>query len=183
MKKSRRCFLIVAILSLYMSFNVLAMNDNDVKLNFPNPKSPSTEAKSEDRTKDYSWIWINDNTCLRTRTREQYNKASILQMWDMGFISRWSEGDETKTRDTYSGKWLEDANGTKSFTFDDYTIPVGPTNIDGVIYAFNGYGELMDGYNYWGDLTTGPDGLVTSDNPEFTEWLATQYVPECTSHE
>lgn len=41
----------------------------------------------------------------------------------------------------------------------------------------------MEGYEYYDGLTTGADGVVNSDNPEFLAWLDTQYVPACTSHE
>uniref|UniRef100_UPI001652C1DE hypothetical protein n=1 Tax=Serratia marcescens TaxID=615 RepID=UPI001652C1DE len=87
-----------------------------------------------------------------------------------------------KARDTYSGKWSQSPDGIWSFEFDDKTIPVGVTKIDGVLYAFTGYGELKEGYEYYDGLKTGADGLVKADSAEFTQWLATQYLPECTSH-
>lgn len=176
----KKMMILTMLLSALFSFNVYAMNNEKFEITL---NTPATEQKSEEPTLDFKWVWLNDDLCVRTKTFDSTDRDNLLKRWDLGIISRWSESDVAKTRDTYSGKWSQDTNGIKSFIFDDYTIPVGPTNIDGVVYAFNGYGQLMDGYNYWGDLKTGPDGLVATDNPEFTEWLSTQYLPECTSHE
>jgi len=57
------------------------------------------------------------------------------------------------------------------------------TKIDGVLYAFNAFGELKDEYKYYDELKTGADGLVKADSADFMNWLSTQYLPECTSHE
>lgn len=178
MKHRNKCALMIAIISILISSNVYAMGESE-----KNHNRPSEERHRKEENKTYSWAWINDELCVNFPAYESSGMEDIEWFYSIGMIPRWSDGNVAKTRDTYSGKWSQDINGVKSFTFDDYTIPVGPTNIDSVIYAFNGYGQLMDGYNYWGDLTTGADGLVVTDNPEFTEWLATQYLPECTSHE
>lgn len=103
-------------------------------------------------------------------------------------LPQWAENGKdgygvVKNRDTYSGKWSQATDGVWSFAFDDCTIPVGVTKIDGVLYAFNTYGELKADYEYYEGLKTAADGLVTSDNPDFLNWLGTQYLPECTSHE
>jgi len=42
---------------------------------------------------------------------------------------------------------------------------------------------LKAGYEYYDGIKTEEDGLVKVDSAEFTQWLATQYLPECTSHE
>lgn len=181
MKIIKKCFILTVAMTVMMSFQTFAMK-NDYN-DYPKPATPYTEEKHEDPTLEFRWIWVKDDLCLRSKTREQTKKDLLLQQWDLGFISRWSDGDNSKIRETYSGKWTQSENEVWSFEFDDHTIPVGITKIDDVLYAFNGYGELQDGYNYWGDLKTAADGLVTSEEPEFLAWLATQYVPECTSHE
>lgn len=183
MKTTKRLSVIAVILSVLFSFNALAMNYNKEYV----PESPETEAKHEDRSLDYRWTWINDTACVRFNMLENASKERILKFWDMGMLPRWvkSENNDIKTvaRDTYSGKWSQSTEGIWSFTFDDKTIPVGVTRIDGVLYAFNGYGELKAGYEYYTGLKTEADGLVKADSAEFTQWLGTQYLPECTSHE
>lgn len=179
--KIKKISLWAVFLSALLSFNIFAMdNKND---NFLEKSSPFTEEKHEDRSRDYRWIWVSDDLCVRSWTFDGMDQADLFKRLDVGILSQWSDGKEAKKRDVYVGKWNQDVNGIWSFIFDDYTIPLGPTNIDGIIYAFNGYGQLVEGYNYWGDLATGPDGLVATDNQELSAWLETQYLPECMSHE
>lgn len=174
------------LLSLTMCFNVFAMTtdrDNEGTI----VAQPATEQKHEDRKLNYYWSWLNDEMCVQFQTGESADKAWLQEKRDRGLLSRWIEFVDgkwrVKTRDTYTGKWSQSENGVWSFLFDDYTIPVGVTKIDDVMYAFNGYGELMEGYEYYDGLTTGSDGLVTSEDPAFLEWLETQYVPECFTHQ
>ncbi len=111
---------------------------------------------NESETSGFKWTWISDGTV---------EKANVV------------------SRYTYSGKWSQSSEGIWSFEFDDKTIPVGVTKIDGVLYAFTGYGELKADYEYYDGLKTEADGLVKADSAEFALWLTTQYLPECTSHE
>lgn len=176
---------IIAILfTICISFNTLAMTKNT---NDYTPPTPYTEEKHEDRTLDYRWVWLNDNECVQFKVQENAKKSEIEKRNKISTLSHWvdlTDGtSRIKTRDTYSGKWTQAEDGTWSFEFDDHTIPVGITKIDDVLYAFNTFGELKEGYEYYDGLTTGADGVVNSDNPEFLAWLDTQYVPACTSHE
>lgn len=183
--KIRRIFSIIVLLTLSFSFNVFAMSANNNEYVIPTPEN---EIKHEDRSLNYRWTWISDDKCVQFKLTDNAKKAVIQRYADNGLIRRWAEPDGKgeliiKTRETYSGMWLQAENGTWSFEFDDCTIPVGVTKIDDVLYAFNTYGELVEGYEYYDGLTTGADGVVNSDNPEFLAWLETQYVPACTSHE
>lgn len=190
MKLLKRIFLLSFILSTFTSLCAFAAGSpNDMKL--PKIPLPSTEIKHEDRTIDYRWTWIKDDLCVRFKiASENITKSDLQRRYDIGSISLWSEWDPNnmsnnwvKIRDTYSGKWSQSAEGTRSFIFDDYTIPVGVTKIDGILYAFNSYGELKEGYEYYSGIKTEADGLVKADSAEFTQWLTTQYLPECASHE
>lgn len=179
MNKIKRIFSIAILLSLVISFNGFAMINNEFK-----PVTPATE-----KTSNLKWIWLNDTECVQFDAEGTSTKSDIERRNKIVTLSHWIEptgnGDEyqRKTRETYSGKWSQSADGVWSFTFDDYTIPVGVTKIDGVLYAFTGYGELKAGYEYYTSFKTEADGLVKADSAEFTQWLTTQYLPECTSHE
>lgn len=183
MKITKKLITITVIMSVLFSFNAFAMKYNKEYV----PESPQTETRHEDRSLDYRWTWINDTACVRFNMLENVNKERILKFWDMGMLPRWvkSENNDIKavSRDTYAGKWSQSTEGIWSFEFDDKTIPVGVTKIDGVLYAFNGFGELKAGYEYYTGAKTEADGLVKADSAEFTQWLGTQYLPECTSHE
>lgn len=190
MKLFKKIFLLSFILSAFTSLCAFAAgNPNDMKL--PEIPVPSTEIKHEDRTLDYRWTWLKDDLCVRFKiASENITKSDLQRRRDIGSISLWSEWDPNnmsnnwvKVRDIYSGKWSQSSEGFWSFEFDDKTIPVGVTKIDGVLYAFNGYGELKEGYEYYNGFKTAADGLVKANSMEFSQWLATQYVPECTSHE
>ena len=190
MKLFKRIFLLSFILTAFTSLSAFAAgNTGDIKL--PKIPVPSTELKNEDRTLDYRWTWLKDNLCVRYKIpMENITKDELQEVYNTGAISLWSEWDTknmsnnwVKVRDTYTGKWSQSAAGIRSFTFDDCTIPVGVTKIDGVLYAFNSYGELKEGYEYYTGFKTEADGLVKADSAEFTQWLTTQYLPECTSHE
>jgi len=187
MKKIKIISSLTVLFIMLFSFNIFAMERDYVK--DPERPTPQNEIKYEDRIRNYEWIWLNDELCVRFRTLENTNISSIQRQYDMGVVSAWRDETNTTTnwkakkRDTYSGKWTQAADGIWSFTFDDCTIPVGVTKIDGVLYAFNGYGELKEGYEYYTGFKTEADGLVKADSAEFTQWLATQYLPECTSHE
>lgn len=183
MRKPKKIVLLTLILSLLFSFNIFAMGEN---YNFLYPQ-PADEQKQEDKSQSYSWTWISDETCVRFLMSESTKKAGIQKRYEAGVVSTWrsktNTGSEGKTRETYAGKWSQSSEGTWSFEFDDKTIPVGVTKIDGVLYAFNGFGELKAGYEYYTGYKTEADGLVKADSEEFTQWLATQYLPDCTSHE
>ena len=179
-----RISLVALFLSTLFSFNVLAMNE----YKDPVRPTPQNEQKNDDRTLDYRWVWLDDETCVRFNVAETAKKDTIKKQSEMGLLRRWAENGTMQSakvimRESYKGKWLQSNDGTKSFVFEDNTIPVGVTNIDGVLYAFNTYGELKAGYEYYNGLKTEADGLVKADSAEFTQWLATQYLPECTSHE
>lgn len=179
MNKIRRIFSVTILLSLLFSFNGLAMINNEFK-----PVTPDTE-----RSNVFKWIWLNDNECVRFNAAEAVKRSDIERKNEVVTLSHWIEpiekGDtyQRKVRDSYSGKWSQAEDGVWSFAFDDNTIPVGVTKIDGVLYAFNTYGELKTGYEYYTGIKTEADGLVKADSAEFTQWLGTQYLPECTSHE
>lgn len=190
MKLLKKIFILSFILSAFVSLSAFAAQNLDFTKRYE-PKSPAKEEKHEDRTLDYRWAWLGDDLCVRFKiVSENITKSDLQRNYDNGLLSLWGEwasdtGTESrrKTRDTYSGKWSQSAEGIWSFAFDDKTIPVGVTKIDGVLYAFTGYGELKEGYEYYTGLKTAADGLVTADSVEFTQWLSTQYLPECTSHE
>lgn len=178
-----------ALLSLLLSFNTFA-----VEIEYNNPKDPneptvyaSTPMKDSDYSYGYRWIWLNDDLCVQIQaSKSKTAKASrrvFQDKYDAGLLTRWCEDGQLKNRETYSGKWSQSEDGIWSFQFDDYTIPVDVTKIDGVLYAFNGYGELVEGYDYWNGHKTAADGLVTCTDPEFITYLETQYIPDCTSHE
>lgn len=177
MNKIRRIFSMTMLLSLLISFNGFAMINNEFE-----PTTPATEKSST-----YKWIWLNDDECVQFYTGENIKKSDIERKNAVVTLSHWIEptkkGDnyQRKVRDTYAGTWIQSTEGTWSFTFDDKTIPVGVTKIDGVLYAFNGYGELKDGYEYYTGYKTGADGLVTANDEVFKQWLSTQYLPECTT--
>lgn len=183
MKILKRLFIFAMLLSITFTFNVYAMSNQNVDdLQRPTPQS---EIKDEDNFNEYRWTWLNNETCVRFN--RGYNRDNIKMQYDIGTLVTWRDrADGTwkvKTRDSYSGKWSQSTEGIWSFVFDDSTIPVGVTKIDGVLYAFNTYGELKDGYEYYTGIKTEADGIVKADGAEFTQWIATQYVPDCTSHE
>lgn len=179
----RRLCVFTVLLSVLFAFNVYAMKNEHVK--DPERPTPQNEKKYEDYTVENRWAWLNDETCVRF-SRGQ-NRDNIEMQYNIGTLVTWREmvdGNwQKKSRDTYAGKWSQSTEGIWSFEFDDKTIPVGVTKIDGVLYAFTGYGELKEGYEYYDGLKTGADGIVTADSAEFTQWLTTQYLPECTSQE
>ena len=184
MRQLKTIPILVTILSILFSFNTFAMKYNDYEYV---PPMPSTEQKYDDRDLNARWTWLNDELCVRFQGDESIRLEKLQRLYDSGLMSRWVDkidGEwQVVKRYTYSGKWSQSADGTWSFAFDDCTIPVGVTKIDGVLYAFNAFGELKEGCKYYDDLRTDADGLVTSDNPDFLNWLGTQYLPECTSHE
>lgn len=172
-----------AILSTLFSFNSFAMNNKYAK--DPELPTPQNEKTYEDESLNKKWTWLSDELCVqfrkgsdKTNIERQYYNGGILRTWREYKNNKWG----AKTRDTYTGQWSQSTEGIWSFEFDDKTIPVGVTKIDGVLYAFNGYGELKEGYNYFADFKTAADGLVTANTEEFNQWLTTQYLPECTSH-
>lgn len=187
MKKKKMISILTVLFVLIFSFNIFAMEKKYIK--DPERPTPQNEIKYEDITLNYRWVWLNDETCVRFNLPDSAKRYDIERRYSMGVISAWRDENnitinwKPKMRDTYSGKWSQSSEGIWSFEFDDKTIPVGVTMIDGVLYAFTGYGELKADYEYYGDLKTGADGLVTADSAEFKDWLATQYLPECTSHE
>lgn len=185
MKLLKSIPIFTVLLSLLFSFNIFAVG-NEYK--DPVRPTPLNEEKHEDRTLDNKWIWLDDETCVQFKLTENAKVSDIKRRYDAGLLRRWAEngtiqGPKIITRDTYTGKWSQSVDGIWTFEFDDKTIPVGVTKIDGVLYAFTGYGELKGGYEYYEGLKTAADGLVKSDNPDFLNWLGTQYLPECTSHE
>ena len=184
MNQLKKVSILTILLTILLSFNSIAMDN--AKNNFNRP-TPESEEKHEDRSLDYRWTWINDEKCARFQAKEDAKKIEIERKQNIGGLENWGTRTEdtwkVKTRDSYSGKWNQSTEGIWSFTFDDSTIPVGVTKIDGILYAFNTYGELKDGYEYYTGFKTEADGIVKVDSAEFTQWLATQYLPECTSHE
>lgn len=182
----RTIIILAALLSISFSFNVFAMKDYQQDWVDIQILDPATEVKHDDKTLDYKWAWLNDDVVARFRPADRWNNSrkNLLDMFNHGML----EGgrglkDDGGKREIYSGKWSQTDDGIWAFVFDDSTIPIDLTRIDGVLYAFNGYGELVDGYKYWNDYKTGPDGLVTCTEPEFLAYLETQYIPDCTSHE
>lgn len=172
----------IALFIILFSFNVYAMPQN---FNSYEPKPP-TPSMDEDYQYGYRWTWLNDDVCAQFKTggpvTAGVSKSIFGEMLHDGLLYTWYEDGHIKIRDTYSGKWSQDENGKWSFVFDDDTIPIDLTKIDGVLYAFNDYGELVDGYEYWNGQKTGPDGVATCTDPEFVTYLGTQYLPDCTSH-
>lgn len=168
---------LISLLTLLCTLNTFAMNEVRDDNNGFTPKNPAVESEN------YKWIWLSNNLCVEHRVLESSNPQKIKRLYDAGLVSHWYDvaAGKLKTRDTYTGTWSQDESGIWSFVFDDYTIPVGLTKIDGVLYAFTGYGELKEGYEYWNGLKTGVDGVVTEDSPEFLAYLETQYLPECTT--
>lgn len=187
MKIFKNILFLSVLLSILLTFNVFAMEKSNY---IPDPQRPTpmNEKVNTDRSLNNRWTWLNDNSCVRFNLPENAKKNDIEKRYSMGALSQWAENGTLEkanvvSRYTYSGKWSQAADGIWSFVFDDYTIPVGVTKIDGVLYAFNTYGELKADYEYYEGLKTAADGLVKSDNPDFLNWLGTQYLPECTSHE
>lgn len=184
MSSLRKFIPLTIVLSLLFVFNAYAMNNNN-EVTKTNMNSPENEIKNEDGVLNYGWVWINDNSCVRFRKLPDTKRTTVEERYNLGMMERWIEYKDgryqAKARDIYSGTWLQSTDGTWSFIFDDLSTPVGVTKIDGVLYAFNGYGELKEGYTYYGDFKTGADGLVTAKSDEFNQWLSTQYLPECTS--
>ena len=184
--KKKVFFIMIALCVTFFSFNVYAMTN---KTNYePEHSTPENEIKHDDRSLDFKWTWLDDEMCVQFNVDKNWKLLAIQKRADMGLLRQWTEPDGTrswklKTRDTYSGKWTQAEDETWSFEFDDHTIPVGITKIDDVLYAFNTFGELQEGYEYYDGLITGADGVIDSDNPDFLAWLETQYVPACTSHE
>lgn len=179
--KRKSLLFIIALFSICLTFNVFAITDE------PKTYTPENEVKHMDKSLDFKWTWLNDEMCVRFMVDKNWKVSAIQKRADMGLLSLWTEPDETgswrrKTRNTYSGKWSQADDGTWSFEFDDKTIPVGVARIDDVLYAFNGCGDLQEGYEYYDSLTTGADGVVDSDDPEFLAWLETRYLPDYTSH-
>lgn len=185
--KLKQTFLLTIILSCCFMFSSFAMINRDIRT------TPLND------NEDYSWTWIDDEVCVRFKADQNMIREYLVKQSEAGLLARWAEkssdrGWFPKIRDTYLGKWNQSEDGIWSFRFDDYTIPIGITKIDGVLYAFNGFGELQDGLVYYETdkgtpldkrkgLQTGADGIVNSDDPAFLAWLETQYVPDCTSHE
>lgn len=186
--RKRISVLLVVVFIFLFSFSSFAMTDDYYYNNYvPRIPTPQNEPVHEDKSLDYGWLWLNDNHCVQFKLMKICKLSSIQRKYDAGMYPQWvvfnKNGESSlKTRDTYTGQWSQAEDGTWSFMFDDKTIPVGITKIDGVLYAFNGYGELMDGCEYWNGQKTGPDGVVTCTDPEFETYLKTQYVPDCTSH-
>ena len=186
MNKFKKILAFTVMLSTLFSFNTFAMISKSV--NDTERPTPQNEITYEDETLNNMWTWLNDELCIRFRKSPDMNRAYLEDRWNRGMISGvWAEKQngiyQRKTRDTYTGKWSQSEDGIWSFEFDDNTIPVGVTKIDGVLYAFTGYGELKADYEYYTGFKTEADGLVKADSAEFTQWLETQYLPECTSHE
>lgn len=185
MKIIKKIFVLTILLSTLFTFNIFAMEKGKAE---SARQTPLNEKSYEDRSAMYRWTWVNDGSCVRFNLPENTRKDTIIRQYNNGLLPQWAENGTIEsakviTRELYSGKWSQSEDGIRSFTFDDYTIPVGVTKIDGVLYAFNTYGELKAGYEYYTGFKTEADGLVKADSAEFTQWLGTQYLPECTSHE
>lgn len=183
MKSLKRLSILTVLLSTFFTFNIFAM-ENDIYN--PPRQTPLTDAKNASLPNEVKWIWLGDNSCVQFNAVENMKKERIEQMFNWGMLKQWAENGKDgrgiiKTRDTYSGKWSQSEDGIWSFTFDDCTIPVGVTKIDGVLYAFNGFGELKAGYEYYTGCKTEADGIVNADSAEFKQWLEMQYLPDCTS--
>lgn len=186
MKKIKKLLIFTAVLSTLFSFKVFAMNNKYI--DEPERPTPQNEVTHKDETLNNEWTWINNELCIRFQKSPDIGRSYLEDRWDRGMVSNvWAEKKDgiyqRKVRDTYSGKWSQSTDGIWSFEFNDRTIPVGVTKINGVLYAFTGYGELKEGYEYYPGNKTAADGLVKADSAEFTQWLSTQYLPECTSHE
>lgn len=186
MKNFKMLTIFSVLLVTLFSLNTFAMENKNIKE--PERQTPQNEKTYNDESLNYEWTWLNDELCVRFRKLADTSKSYLEDRWNRGMISpAWAEIRDgiyqRKTRDTYSGKWSQSTEGIWSFEFDDKTIPVGVTKINGVLYAFNGFGELKEGYEYYTGIKTEADGLVKADSTEFTQWLAMQYLPECTSHE
>lgn len=178
----KRISTMVIIFAIIFSFNSYAMDNSNYR-GFVR-KTPLNASE----TSTSKWTWINDETCVNFDPHKDITPDTLTNKFNNGMLARWAEGKENeatviKQRYTYLGKWTQAEDGIWSFKFDDKTIPVGVTKIDGVLYAFTGYGELKEGYEYYTGLKTEADGLVKANSAEFTQWLGTQYLPECTSHE
>jgi hypothetical protein len=186
MKNFNILSIFAVLLMTLFSFNSFAMENKyngDIER-----QTPQNEKTYEDESLNYEWTWLSDDLCVRFRKLPDTSRTYLEDRWGRGMISpAWAEKRngiyQRKIRDTYSGKWSQSADSAWSFEFDDKTIPVGVTKINGVLYAFTGYGELKEGYEYYPGIKTAADGLVTANSAEFIQWLATQYLPECTSHE
>lgn len=184
MKSIKHLACISILFSIILSFNTFAMPKNQ---NSNEPIIP-TPFLDEGYSNGDRWTWLSDDLCVQFNNSSKVTdskgcKEAFQSRYDLGLTICWGVEGKIKKRDVYTGIWLQSEDGTRMFIFDDCTIPVEMARIDGILYAFNTLGELQEGYNYWGELKTAADGLVTSDDPEFLAWLATQYVPECTSHE
>ncbi len=182
MMKNLKLSFFAIFLSLLFSFNSFAM-ESIMNGDFIRP-TPLNESE----TSGFKWTWISDTSCVKFTAWEKETQTHLLKMYESGMLSQWAVNGTTEkanivSRYTYTGKWSQSSDDIWSFEFDDKTIPVGVTKIDGVLYAFTGYGELKEGYEYYTGIKTGADGLVKTDSAEFTQWFATQYLPECTSHE
>jgi len=185
MKRLIKNFIPIVLFVSLFSFNAFAMENN---LNNPPRETPLSNAQASSLPKEIKWTWLNDDTCVQFRATDDMKRSRIEDMFNWGMIKRWAEcGNDgrsiMKIREIYAGTWSTSSDGVKSFVFDDCTIPVGAIKIDGVLYAFNSYGELKEGYEYYTGFKTGADGLVIADTEEFKQWLGMQYLPECTSHE
>lgn len=185
MIKYKKILVLTTVLSTLFSFNTFAMNNKYVK--DPERPTPLNEKIYEDNTTINKWTWISDELCVQFKADATIDKKYIEKRINIGLTQAvWGEirdgVRQRKIRETYYGTWSQSSEGIWSFVFDDKTIPVGVTKIDGVLYAFNGLGELKDDYNYYSDFKTGADGLVTANTDEFKQWLGTQYLPECKSN-
>ena len=182
MKIIKKISALTILISTLFSLNVFAMEYKSYEYV---PPTPSTEANLDNKTLEYRWVWLSDATCVRFKSGQKL--ADLERQYNSGILETWRDKTDgkwgAKARDTYLGKWSQSEDGTWSFTFDDNTIPVGVTKIDGVLYAFNAFGELKADYEYYTGFKTEADGLVKADSAEFTQWLETQYLPDCTSHE
>lgn len=184
MKNLKRVSAIAILLSMILSINTFAMTSESGTSDIGfTALQPSDDQEYEDRFYMNRFTWLNDDLCVRFQGSENINTSVLLRKWDVGLLSRWivwtNNAWKIKTRDTYTGKWTQSPEGVWSFKFDDYTIPVGITKIDDVLYAFNGFGELAEGVEYWNGQKTGADGVVNNTEPVFLKWLETQYVPAC----
>lgn len=181
MKRINKLIVYTLVLLTLFSFNTFAMNNNAGEVEWPTPQN---EKSYDDKALNKKWTWLSDELCVQFYNG--YDKSLIVKWYNRGLVTVWGEKKDgvyqRKTRDTYSGKWNQSTEGIWSFEFDDKTIPVGIAKIGGVLYAFNGFGELKAGYEYYAGYKTEADGLVKADSEEFNQWLAAQYLPECTSH-
>lgn len=182
MKNLYTMFLIL-LFSVCICGSTFAMEE---KLNYGVvSETPQNEQKDENGEYSYIWTWLNDDLCVQlSATKKGSGSRDYLShIYELGSISGWLENGELKKRDTYIGAWSQAEDGTWYFRFEDQTIPIELTKIDGVLYAFNGYGELMEGFEYWNGQETSADGVINCNDPEFLEWMKTQYIPECHTRE